>query len=150
MNRLSQKWRRLFVSVAAVAASVACGGCGGDRGPVLYPVSGVVTVDGQPLDKAGVAFQPDESKGNKLGLFPAGTTDATGKYELMTASKNGAPAGHYKVVVIPYTPPPFGGEVPKAAAIPFNKKFSDPKTTELSFEVAKNSKPLVFDIKLTK
>lgn len=150
MNRLSQKWRRVFVPVAAVVASVAFVGCGGDKGPVLYPVSGTVTVDGQPLEKAGVAFQPDESKGNTLGLFPAGTTDASGKYELMTAAKNGAPAGHYKVVVIPYSPPPTGGAVPKAAAIPFDKKFSNPRTTDLSFEVAKSSKPLVFDIKLTR
>lgn len=149
MNRQSQKWRRLFVPVAAVVASMAFAGCG-EKGPVLYPVSGTVTVDGQPLDKGGVSFQPDESKGNKLGLFPAGMTDPSGKYELMTASKQGAPAGHYKIVVIPYTPPPFGGEVPKGAAIPFNKKFSDPKATELSLEVGKSSKPLVFDIKLTK
>jgi hypothetical protein len=150
MNWLSQKRRGLFVPVAAVVAIVAFVGCGGDNGPVLYPVSGTVTVDGQPLEKAGVAFQPDESKGNKLGLFPAGTTDASGKYELMTAAKNGAPAGHYKIVVIPYSPPPTGGAVPKAAAIPFDKKFSNPTQTDLAFEVKEGSSPLVYDIKLTK
>lgn len=150
MNWFSQKRRRLFVLVAAVVATVAFVGCGGDTGPVLYPVLGTVTVDGQPLEKAGVAFQPDESQGNTLGLFPAGTTDESGKYELMTAAKKGAPAGHYKIVVIPYSPPPTGGAVPKAAAIPFDKKFSDPKSTDLSFEVAKSSEPLVFDIELTK
>lgn len=149
MTRLSQKWRHVLVPLAAVVASAALVGCGGDTGPVLYPVSGTVTVDGQPLEKAGVGFQPDESKGNKLGLFPAGTTDASGKYELLTASKKGAPAGHYKIVVIPYSPPPFGGAVPKAAAIPFNKKYSIPAETDLAFEVTSKSPP-TFDIKLSK
>lgn len=151
MNRLSQKWRRLFVPVAAVVASVACIGCGGDKGPVLYPVSGIVTVDGEPLEKAGVSFQPDASKGNKLGLFPAGITDASGKYELTLTTKPGAPAGHYKIVVIPYTPPPFGGEVPKASqTIPFNKKFSIADQTDLAFEVTESKTPQTYDIELTK
>jgi hypothetical protein len=148
MNRLSQKWRGIFVSMVACVISVAFVGCG-DNGPVLYRVSGTVTVEGQPLEKAGVAFQPDESKGNKLGLFPAGTTDPSGKYELTTSSKNGAPAGHYKIVIIPYSPPPTGGAVPKAAAIPFDKKFSNPKETDLAFEVTSKSSQ-TFDIKLTK
>lgn len=134
-------WSLVFVVVL---------GCGGNTGPQLFEVTGTVTVEGQPLEKAGISFRPDETKGNKSGALPAGVTDSAGKYVLQTASKTGAPAGHYKVAVVPYSAPPSGGEVPKSASLPFNKKYSLTEKSDLTFEVKAGSAPLVYDIKLTK
>jgi predicted small lipoprotein YifL len=52
-------------------------GCG-RPGPQLAPVSGRVTLDGQPLDAAEVLFQPDEGTGSPSYGF----TDQNGQYEL--------------------------------------------------------------------
>src|SRR5258706_3906708 len=55
-------------------------------GPEIAPVSGRVTLDGKPLEKADVVFQPDNGKP------PAsGRTDAEGRYEL--AYKRGVMGG---------------------------------------------------------
>jgi hypothetical protein len=61
------------------------GGCR-KSGPELAPVSGRVTLNGKPLEKADVVFQPDNGKS------PAsGRTDAEGRYEL--AYKRGVMGG---------------------------------------------------------
>jgi hypothetical protein len=55
-------------------------------GPELAPVSGRVTLSGNPLEKADIVFQPDNGKP------PAsGRTDAEGRYEL--AYKRGVMGG---------------------------------------------------------
>ena len=51
-------------------------GCG-KAGPELAPVSGRVTVDGQPMENVDVTFQPDEMRPASYGR-----TDADGHYEL--------------------------------------------------------------------
>ena len=81
--------KRTAVSLAAMLVMLA--GCGG---PKLLPVSGVVTLDGQPVAEAGVMFLPVE-KGQATG----GTTDATGKFELATTNRIGVAPGQYRVTV---------------------------------------------------
>jgi hypothetical protein len=125
-------------------------GCSGDTGPTLTPVSGIITVDSVPLANASVSFRPDTAKGNKFAQFiPAGFTDQTGRYELSTTARKGAPSGWYKVVVTAPTAPP-GGEFPKVAPPPFNMKFSDPDKTDLSIEVKDGLASGNYDLKLTK
>ena len=75
-----------FCSLAIVA------GCGG---PSFLPVTGVVTLDGAPVEGATVTFTADD--GSKTY---SGSTDAAGKFTLQAGEKLGAPAGNYKVVVI--------------------------------------------------
>ena len=59
-------------------------GCGGSAYP-LARVSGVVTLDGEPLPAARVAFQPRrEDEGLDSGPGSYGTTDAQGRYSLTT------------------------------------------------------------------
>ena len=75
-------------------------GCFGYR-PDLPPterVTGTVTLDGQPVANARVQFVPDNLKGTE-GAMAAATTDASGKYELETATVKGAIVGHHKVSV---------------------------------------------------
>ena len=78
--------RLLLLATCCVLA-----GCGG---PKLLPVSGVVTLDGQPVAGAGVMFLPAD-KGPATG----GTTDATGKFELSTTNRRGIAPGRYRVTV---------------------------------------------------
>jgi hypothetical protein len=132
------------------AVLLSAAGCGGSAGPKLVPVSGVVTIDGEPFPKANVAFHPDVSKGNKFPQYiPAGAADESGKYELVTTARKGAPEGWYKVVVIAPSPPP-GAEAPKVGPPPFDRKFTELEQTDLSIEVKAGAPPGSYDLDLTK
>ena len=87
----------LLCSVA-VLILIHCGGCGSEFD--VAPVSGVVTLDGQPLQGATVVFAPSGNRENRNpGPFSTGTTDANGKYELILrdGSTHGAIVGNHKV-----------------------------------------------------
>src|SRR5262245_808535 len=90
-------WHRAALLAGAV---VFAAGCGGGQGEKLAPVSGKVTLDGQPLTTGSVSFRPDTSRGNASPQQPQGTIDADGNYELsVPPARKGAPPGWYKVVV---------------------------------------------------
>ena len=78
-------------TVVPILLLVALAGCG-KGGPQIAPVHGRVTLDGQPLAKADVRFQPDGSQRPS-----SGRTDAEGRYELMY--KRGQPGA----IVGPHT-----------------------------------------------
>lgn len=65
-------------------------GCGSG----LHPVQGKVTLDGQPVEKASVLFEP--VAGGPLGY---GNTDAQGRFTLINGSATGVPAGEYRVAI---------------------------------------------------
>jgi hypothetical protein len=60
-------------------------GCA-ETGPELAPVTGRITLDGEPLEKADILFQPDGSKPPS-----SGRADAAGRYQL--AYKRGLMGG---------------------------------------------------------
>jgi hypothetical protein len=69
----------------------------------LVPVSGRVTVDGNPLQSGIVTFYPNQSRGNTYLRSTAGEIK-DGRYELLTYDKKGGarkgvPPGWYRVVV---------------------------------------------------
>jgi hypothetical protein len=76
-------------------------GCGGNGKPKAYPVTGTVTLNGQPIEGASVSFfTQDELMRAARVPVPKGTTDASGQFHLTTYEKNdGAPAGSYKVAI---------------------------------------------------
>lgn len=74
-------------------------GCGSSDGFTLVPVSGTITLDGQPLAGATVSFQPAGSQ-TAPGPGSGAVTDASGKYTLKTAeaiSRPGAVVGAHTV-----------------------------------------------------
>lgn len=82
-------------SVVLLWASCACClavGCGGP-GLDVAPVEGVVTLDGTPVDKAGVIFQPE------LGPVATAVTDEEGRFRLTTGKLDGALVGEHRIVV---------------------------------------------------
>jgi hypothetical protein len=96
LPRLSARPSAFCALAVAVAAVVGCGGNGQLK---VYPVTGQVLYNGEPLPKVDVAFHPTDPK-NVTGYPPHATTDADGKFSLMTYVKDdGAPAGEYKVAV---------------------------------------------------
>lgn len=72
-------------------------GCGGPDGPTFHPVKGKVTLDGEPVVGAEVAFFPKDEEG---GPQSGGTTNEQGEFELFgPVGKNGAVAGEHMVSV---------------------------------------------------
>jgi hypothetical protein len=75
---------------------LAVAGC--QRGPRIVPVSGTITLDGQPVKDAAVMFMLNP--GNRIAT---GITDAAGRYSLSThPTGNGAFEGNHTVTVSLY------------------------------------------------
>ena len=100
---------RCLAATALALLVTSAAGCGsGPPAPATAPVSGVVTVDGAPVEHAQVSFVPIEGT---PGLGSAATTDAGGRYGLRTPWRRsglmgqgvtwleGMPPGRYRVVV---------------------------------------------------
>ncbi len=66
----------------SLLSSVLLTGCSSSSGPETVSVSGVVTLNGQPLDNAEVYFMGD-------GLTGFGRTDAEGRYRLVQGAISG-------------------------------------------------------------
>jgi hypothetical protein len=141
-----------------LVVTAATAGCGGDPIGAL-PVSGRVTVDGQPLHAGGgtVTFVPDKDNGNTATVVPSGPLDADGNYTLYYApGKPGAPPGRYRVQVVanklgPGTktarPPELGFRPPPPL---FDPKYVSPETSGLEVEVVRNPAADAYDLHLTK
>lgn len=83
-----------WLAVVLVAAVIGCGGA--DAGQV----SGVVTLDGDPLANATVTFHPQQADGESAPISQ-GTTDANGKYTLtlISTGETGAVIGKHDVSI---------------------------------------------------
>lgn len=76
----------------ALAVCFAVGGCDGNM--KVAPVSGTVTLDGEPLEQASVLFQPEK------GRPSFGVTDSDGKYSLTySRDQTGAEVGECTVKI---------------------------------------------------
>ena len=77
-----------------IVATVGCGGRDPNL-PATYPVQGIVTYQGQPVQNGSVVFRPEGS-----GNSARGVTDAQGEFTLSTYEKaDGAVSGKHKVTV---------------------------------------------------
>jgi hypothetical protein len=91
----------LLAALVAVAGMKLAGGCNNQDRPKRFQVSGVVIYKGKPLEGAQVTFYP-------TGARPAcGTTDANGRFTLLTFNPNdGAVMGQHVVCVTKYASDP--------------------------------------------
>jgi hypothetical protein len=120
----------IFILVAALL------GCSGRE--VLGPVSGVVTIEGQPVPRATVIFDNDQ-----LGVHMLAEADEQGRYTVKMANGDGLPLGNYDVRVCPpiqdhplgpiKAPPPGDDNDPYLQTIP--KRYRDRKTSDLKLKV---------------
>ena len=132
------------VLLLAVAALPACG----PSGPRPVPVSGTVTVDGQPMAGASVMFMPQAEGQPGVGL-----TDEAGKFRLTSGSSQaGVMPGSYKVTVTLHKVTGFladkdglsGGIAPGGIReqwlVP--QRYSNPQTSGLTAEVREGMEPV--------
>jgi hypothetical protein len=126
------RWRLWLLGQAALLAAIA-GGCSHRPDlPPLAPVSGTVTLDGQPLAGARLEFIPELSKGTK-GPPSLGTSDQTGHYELTTLRQKGAAVGFHKVKIIAEGPAGGAADARPKSLIP--PRYNDPSSSGFSCEV---------------
>jgi hypothetical protein len=88
--------RRISSLAFAFALFLAATGCGGG----LASVSGVVTLDGKPVEGATVSFTPATGDGGGVG-GSYGKIDAQGTYSLRTVvgDRSGSVPGKHKVTI---------------------------------------------------
>jgi hypothetical protein len=126
--------------VAIVLAAFMALGCGSSH-PDLAPVSGRVTLDGEPVFEAEVLFQPQEKRSPSTG-----TTDRDGRYELYyKRGVKGAAIGPHIVQIEMDT------EIVDEDGKPKRRKQAIParynKQTELRREVKPGENVFDFDLK---
>ena len=80
-----------YLAAAVTVSFLFLAGCSSDSNYAV--VSGVVTLDGEPLAGAGVNFKP------KVGAIASDVTDAEGRYRLTTGSIDGALLGDHGVTI---------------------------------------------------
>ena len=151
---------RVFASLFIIFVLVSLLGCG-SKGPKVYRVEGIVTLDGTPVADANVSFVPKQAGApdDLTGpLLAGGATDAAGKYTLTTnrgsAIGGGTTVGEYQVSIVkkkmtnpltgPLAPgqrfvPQYQYEVPRA--------FEDSQKSNISVEVVKGKNVFNFALK---
>ena len=109
--------KRLLLILGFSAGIVGCGGQRTLSTKQTYPVTGKLTMKGEPVAFAIIHFNPKDGKGAEA----KGYTAADGTFQLRTYSNSdmdGAAAGEYEVEVEPFNGPEFMGPQPKAGEKP--------------------------------
>ena len=126
-----------FPSVAICLLLVFCVGCSQQGGVVLAPVSGVVKLDGVPVEGAGLEFIAD------AGGVSYGRTDASGNYYMsFGSSRTGALVGRNVVRITAGDKVTVGNKKYESTEV-FPKKYNT--DSELVVEVARGSNRFDFD-----
>ncbi|MAT72370.1 MAG: hypothetical protein CMJ58_22940 [Planctomycetaceae bacterium] len=87
-----RNWLGLIPAIAAAALSA---GCSDSTQLETAPVTGVVTLDGQPVTTGAIIFTPDS------GWVGQGELDAQGRFALSTyGDQDGAIVGHHRVAIV--------------------------------------------------
>ncbi len=137
---------RIGLLLLACLAISACGKSGPALGE-LAPVSGKVTVDGNPVTSGNVSLIPIDKSTESGGGFSAGEIDSSGGYVIHTAGKKGAPIGRYKATISASMIPTGDNKMP---VTPFNMKYTNQSKTPLIVNVEANPAAGAYDLKLTK
>ena len=108
--------RGLYVCSGLILASIAgCSAASAAPEEELVAVSGVVTMDGKPLEGALVSFVPTGTNGS--ARRGSGITDSDGQFQMLNyLNQEGLPVGAYVVVVSQWVMP--DGSVPPADVPP--------------------------------
>jgi hypothetical protein len=154
--QLNARWSVCSSAVLSVVI-LGCSSEGGKPPPKLaatVPVSGTVTLDGEPLADATVTFLPLNESAYRGAI---GRTDASGKYTLTSdigdgKRSDGAIPEKYKVVVSKFIKadgsplPPNEPPMMAGAKESLPEAFSMPNKTKLTYEVPAGGG--TFDIKV--
>ena len=139
MNRRGVPCQTFWIATLGVA--MAClAGCGGSDRPKTVPISGRVSIDGQPPGEVGkVFFAPTQAASGYDKRPASGGFTADGKYRVMSwTPDDGLVPGHYVVSLMPGNP--------NATKIP--QKYLQPVTSGLEVDVPVDHVKVEFDINL--
>ncbi len=105
MNRRGITCQLVWFAVLAVTI-ICMGGCGKNDRPKTIPISGRVTIDGQPPGEYGKLFFTPTQAASGYDKRPAsGTFTPEGKYRVMSwEADDGLVPGHYTVNILPNEP----------------------------------------------
>lgn len=141
----------LLAFAFSVIAVIGCGGGGSKEDLVdVVPVSGKVTLNGEPLKRASVTFMPE---GVGKGSPCYGVTGDDGTYTLKTLDgRDGCPTGPSKVVISKYAKAdgsPLGDDPGDAAAEGVEHlppQYSSGDHTQLTADVPEGGDTFDFDL----
>jgi len=118
-----------------------CLGNGGEPLPELGEVTGTITLDGTPLGKTNVTFQPETVSDKGRSRASSAITSADGKYKLQYNSDvSGASIGKHQVIISKMSDNPADAGL-QLVPLKYNDK------TELSADVVAGDNNLNFDLK---
>ena len=126
--------RKFKCSVLLLAGFLGIVGCGGEP---RHPVSGLVTLNGEPVTQGRIFFGPTDEKNRHQ---PTATIGSDGRYQVSTGGKLGAPAGKYLATIVVE-------EKGTSTVIP--EQYGDPNKTPLKVEITKDAQAGAYDLKLT-
>ncbi len=131
---------RLLLGCLVAALLFTTSGCGG---PEIAPVSGKITVGGQPVGRGSVTFMPDQDKGTS-GKVAVGDIQSDGSYSLRTFdTDDGALVGHHRVIISGRGLEDAENMAPDPNIPP---RYANPAQSGLTAEVKSGSNPINFDL----
>lgn len=108
------KFKRPIFTILLPLSLFMVAGCGGSDRPTMAPASGIVKLDGEPVEGASVTYHP--MAGGRPG---SGVTDAQGRYTIkMFQDAPGATVGDHAVTVMKISGPgayALAGDAPATA-----------------------------------
>lgn len=133
-----QKLLMLFGTLAVAAVA----GCGSSSEAT---VSGMITLDGNPIPKGMISFVPAAQ-----GTQSYATSDESGSYEVFTGRTEGLRAGEYTVTVVAREMPTLtktadGGPPPPGKALT-PRWYAYPDSSGLSFKVEPGSNEINLEL----
>lgn len=133
---------RWFFSVLAVLLSFGCGG----NGVPMGSISGKVTLDGNPIEKAVIRFTSEGARGAR-GMVIDGTITNLTTFEV----GDGVPVGKHRVTVQEsYTGvvdmDPRANSVPFRPVTPLPKHYGNLSRTPLTADVASGTNEFTFEL----
>jgi len=141
---------RIVASALCAVLILSSLGCGGEKAPPLFPVSGKVMYQGKPVAGAKVAFvaaNEDPKKPSAAGRAGA-ETDADGAYELSWGKDQlaGCPAGNFKVIIFAFQDlgDQADDEVKPPSLIP--EMYNNPVTSGLKATVKEEDNEINFNL----
>ena len=129
----SVNWQAVAILLSVCGFQAGCGK-GQPAWEKVYPVTGVINLDGKPIGGALLTLIPQDGKIPET-VRPTATSNWDGTFQFGTYTPgDGAPAGSYKVIVVrfpvigtPQNPAPGPNDLPP--------QYAKPDTTDLTVQV---------------
>ncbi len=142
--------RLRWACLGCVCAALALAGCSAGQEPT-YPVSGTVTLEGQPVSGGTIFFRPAS------GPLATGAIDSQGHFELTTyAQGDGAVAGKHAIALGPpdktFTVSAEELELPDdpealRQTVPFPARYLSFESSELSADIERQPNRMAFELR---